>query len=924
MAAGIAPRLTFLASALLSTAAAGAGPSGKWLGQDGHDVVGYSPARAGNEYQDVHVRLSGLPPRREVVHAKLAGLGGDEWQYKGPPSSWLVEVERKPGSAAADLYFEPCRKETGRPFELNLKFDDGSTAGCWIDGGKADPDLRTPATALKVSWVGQDRNDRLGPGPAVGPDGFQDIHLVIERLATKVEARTLAVAGPGGAKWQAGVNPEGLGNAELIRRPDDASKADLFLAADRDRAGQSLVVTVAYADGKKDRAKVVAGRADPALRMPKPAAPSFPPNSITARWVGQGDDGKVRIALDRLPANRPVAAAALADSVRGYWSRRVNDRVPFEPEPYGRPLDFKQEGRRAELAFVPYRDEAGATLTLRLAFADGKSSVVRVPGGACDPARIGAKLPETATQAKPGDDLNDLANRFGTVRLKAGDYPLGRPLVLEHPVAILGAPGARLVFTQGAGEPAWSAAIKVHAGPTTLDGFAVRFAGPVRWAEGVDYGPAVIGSTDNRDAGPHPGPRAGIVVTHLDLETPPAAHAPEEAPRLIRLATADNGRIERNTLRGGPIELTGGPWRVAENEHRGTPPGTYSFAILSAHRTHDLVVRKNRARPEEPSGKVWRFLVLTESGSGDVIEENTVQGVGPRDGDPGPNRNSPEIVLTESYRLHFEGTPAATSADGRVVVIPAPQADQARTGDVVAILSGPAAGRWARVAQAIDARTYLLDEPLAIGDGAISIATGFVGETFRGNAIDARGGTVAAPLVLGGNHFGLKVLDNRILGGGESLKIVATPTESPAPWGWSHAPMFGLRIEGNVIEDAVRDSTLAVEHGERIKSTRGRLYLTATLRDNAFRWTAPGLAGRRKDRPLGLTIGDSGSLDLHELVVAEQGTRAEVPPGTPAIEPVRAVAGWINGRPMRDGRPLTPPDVPRLRGPKLPGESKTN
>ena len=904
MATGIPARMAFVLSALLAAAAAAGEPSGKWLGQDGHDSVGYSSARAGNDYQDVHLRLSGLPTRRQIVHARLGGDGGDEWQFQGPPSSWLVDVVRKPGAGSADLYFEPCRKETGRPFNLKLKFDDGSAAECWIDGGKADPDLRTAATALKVSWLGQDKTDRLGPGPAVGPDGLQDVHLVVERLSTKAEVKTLAVSAPGGAKWQAGVNPEGLGNAELIPRANEPGKADLFLAADRDRAGQALVVTVAYADGKTDRARVGAGRADPALRMPKVAAPAFPSNSIAARWAGQGEDGKVRITLDRLPPNRAVAAAALSDAVQGYWSHRTNDRVPFEPEPYGRPLDFRQEGRRAELAFLPGRDESGTTMTLRLVFDDGKASVVRIPGGACDPGRIGGKPAASATEAKPGADLNDLANRFGTVRLKAGDYTLTRPLVLEHPVTILGAPGSRLVFAQGAGEPPWSAAIKVHAGPTTLDGFAVRFSGPVRWAEGVDHGPAVIGSTDNRDPG-NPDPRAGIAITHLDLESPPAAHAPEEAPRLIRLATASNGRIERNVLSGGSIELTGGPWRVAENDHRGTPPGTYSFAILSGHRTHDLVVRKNRAKPASSSGKVWRFLVLTDSGVGDVVEGNTVEGVGPKDGDEGPNRNAPEIVLTESYRLHFEGMPAATSADGRVVVIPAPQADQARTGDVVAVLSGASAGRWARVAQAIDARTYLLDEPLAIGDGAISIATGFVDETFRGNTIDARGGSVAAPLVLAGNHFGTKLLENRILGGGESLRIVATPTENPAPWGWSHAPVFGLIAEGNIIEDAVRDSTLAVEHGERIKSARGRTYLTATLRDNAFRWTAPGLAGRRKDRPLGLTVGDPGALDLHELIAAEQGTRSEVPAGAAPIEPIRPVAGWVNGRPMRDGRPVT-------------------
>ena len=912
---GFGARLaTLLAtSALLSPGAARGGVSGRWQGQDGHDLVGLGSARQGNGFQDIRVALAGLPPGRGIAFAKLEGLGGDEWQFGGPPSSWLAAIERRPGAAVADLFFEPCRRETGRPFHLALRFDDGSRDDCWIKGGDADPDRRTPAAALRATWAGQGADDRVGPTPAVGPDGFRDVRLILENLSTTVEARSVAVAGPDGVTWQTGLNPEGLGGAELARRPDAPGAADLFFGLDRDRAGQTLRVTVAYADGKADRARLVAGAADPRARVLEVAPPTFAPNAVAVRWDGQeGGEGEVRLSLSGLDPARPVVGAALSDAVQGTWAWRRDDQSPFQPEPYSRTLDLRQEGGTASLSFAATRDETGASMTLRLVLGDGSTAIARFPGGACDPGRRGPPPEATRIEAAPGADLNELAGRFGTIRLRAGDYRLARPLVLARPVAIVGVPGSRLVFEQGANDPPWSAAIKLHAGRTTLEGFAVRFAGPIRWAPGVDHGPAVIGSTDNLDTGRFPGPRAGIALLGLDLESPPAANpsAPqpgEEAPRLIRLATMENGRVERNRLSGGPIELIGGPWVVAGNAFLGTPAGTHSFTMIGAHRSHDLRVVNNRARVEPPSGKVYRFLVLTQAGAENLVEGNVVSGVGPKDGDSGPNMNAPELVLTESYRLHFEGRPLSTSADGRVVVIPGPQGEPARAGSVVAALTGARAGRWARITQAIDARTYLLDEPLSAEDAVVSIATGFVGQVYRGNTVDARGGPVAAPFVLGGNHFGTQFLDNHIFGGGEGFRIVATPTEAPGPWGWSRNPMLGLLIGRNVIEDSGRGANLAVEHGPQMKSTRGRMYLTATVAENTFRWSAPALARLKPGSAHGLTIGEPGSLDGREALVSERETRVEVPRGEQAPEALRVLSGWVNGKVLLDGKPVAGP-----------------
>src|SRR5205807_2765542 len=158
--------------------------------------------------------------------------------------------------------------------------------------------------------------------------------------------------------------------------------------------------------------------------------------------------------------------------------------------------------------------------------------------------------------------------------------------------------------------------------------------------------------------------------------------------------------------------------------------------------------------------------------------------------------------------------------------------------------------------------------PLPAGDYAISIATGFVGETYRGNTIDSRGSSVAADLVLVGNHYGTQVLGNHLLGGGEAFKITAAPSEHPVQWGWSHAPALGLQIAGNVLEDSLRGGTLNVEHGPAIKSNQGRVYLSATLADNTAVWTDAFLGQHAWSgataNPLAFTVGDPLSIDPGE------------------------------------------------------------
>src|SRR5262249_11305117 len=155
------------------------------------------------------------------------------------------------------------------------------------------------------------------------------------------------------------------------------------------------------------------------------------------------------------------------------------------------------------------------------------------------------------------------------------------------------------------------------------------------------------------------------------------------------------GRVASNRLKGGPVEFTDGPWEVVGNTFEGTMPGTVSPNVFAAHSVHDLVLKDNRAHPVGPSGKTWRFLVLTGSGANDRIEDNVVERLGPRDDDTIPPANCPEIILTEAYHLHFEGRPAAISADGRIVSLGQgqPQGYPAHVGAIVAVLAGNQPGQ---------------------------------------------------------------------------------------------------------------------------------------------------------------------------------------------------------------------------------------
>ena len=860
-------------------------PAAIWLGQDGVDRAGAEPGGGPNEVQDIHIALAGLPADRAIESGTIRPYGGGLWTVGGPGGPAVAAVVRRDGASTADLYVEPYMVETGRDVSLELKLAGGATFAVNFKGGRADPSRRMPAHAMKARWLGQPGPDRVGPGPAVGPDGHQDAVIELSNISTRVEIASVVVDDGKGHLWRSHANPEGSASAEVVRRPGVPGCSDVHIAADGIAGGSTLRVAVRYADGKGDSATIVAGRVVPSMAVPVPPMPKVEDLNIKATWHGQDGSGAspglVHVSIEGIPANREVLAAALADLARGHWSYRAGETAALPVDPESQPLDLRRAPglTRVDLYFAPRREVADGELTLALAYRGGGFGVARFPAGAASLAALHPQVEPHQATARPGDDLHALVARGGTVRLGAGTYRLDRPLVLDRPTRLLGPREAVLRFDQPAGVEPWTAALKVRASNTRLEGFSVRFGGPVRWREGTSYGPAVVGTSDNFDPGPSP-LLDGLAFEGLDLESPPPSTGWEEAPPLIRLATARSGRVVGCRLRGGVVEFLRGLWVVEKNRHIGTHPKTFAWGAFAGHGSRDLVFRGNSARPVGPSGKTWRLLVLTVEGYGDRVVGNEASGIGPVDGEAYPNMNAPEIILTESYQVGVEGRPLATSADGRLLRMPPPQGPPPTSGNAASVVGGPMAGTWRRVSMVLEPDLLLLDGPMPTGAPAVTVSAGFMGEVFEGNTVDARGSRTAVGLYLTGNHYGAKVLDNRIYGG-SGLRITSPPTESPVHWGWSHAPSFGGLVRGNLVEDAAGGLCLAVEHGGPIKSSRDRVYLEAEVKGNTVRWTEGFVASwpRDKPRPPGIALGEPGSLGGVEMLVKVSGNRAEGPAG---------------------------------------------
>ncbi|WP_406695583.1 hypothetical protein V5E97_31680 [Singulisphaera sp. Ch08] len=913
-----------------------------WVGQNNTDLVSRDGARP-DGYQDISIRLLGLDPSRAIERVEVQRQYGGYWTATSSLSSQSLLVRDQNQAAnswstQADLYLEPWFNDPANTrYELiRIRYSDGSTAaiGDLFSTSPVNLQLRVQGKELGVTWAGQDGPDLTGPGLAVGPDGIKDIHLKLSNLldyrrATdggrsnfNVDSDAVVVTMPAldgsTITWLAGPRPNGLSSsynkAEIFLDPTDPSRADLYLNPVAGLSvGETVTVTVGYNRiGKMDASPnlngspssqlvaTIATTPDPTLLATPPQSPSVPISFSGASALWSGQDGRtaetpglVHVTLSGLPAGWSIAEAVLSDTIGWLWTPTDANRAKLLTI---RPL---ADPTKADLIFAPIRDESDALMSLRFRLnGDSVQYVTQFRGGVADPALRDPGAAATSITVDPtsisqqGQDLNTLAKQYGTIRLKAGVYPLSEPIDLPNSISLLAEPGAIFSFSQASGAPAWTSAIKIHKSHTTLDGLTIRFATPIRWAIEFQMNPAVIGSAyGEHNFGPNP--KVDLNFRNLDIEYAPTTSVDSynlTYVRLIRGNYDDSGVIANNILRGGQVELWGGPWKIVGNEYRGATAGTSVSQVFAIRYGHDVVLEANHAHQVDPTGITYGFLLFTGNSSNTTVRNNLVDGGIGRDAavSPGGRYNFPELILTESYYPHYEGKAFVSSVSRRLLQVGTLQGPPGEAGDIVAILSGPAAGRWFRISQTIDPQNYLLDGDLPAGDYAVSITRGFVNDVYEGNTLDTSslGKSSSIAFQLAGTRVGTVVRNNLVIGA-LPFFITSSATQGawqgstpyPAPWGWSHSPVFDLKIEGNTFRDpvfwspasnpaastrTVAAGVLAVEHGGIIRENRGRLYLSGSVTENQFLYSTALIAGTSGDFT-SIRIGDPGTLDPAEL-----------------------------------------------------------
>ncbi len=91
------------------------------------------------------VALTGLRAGHAIAFLDIEGQGGGQWQFGGGAGVWQAYLAQSAGATTANVFFQPGAAETGRPFQVTIRYDDGQQATFAIQGGSFDPSLKIAA-----------------------------------------------------------------------------------------------------------------------------------------------------------------------------------------------------------------------------------------------------------------------------------------------------------------------------------------------------------------------------------------------------------------------------------------------------------------------------------------------------------------------------------------------------------------------------------------------------------------------------------------------------------------------------------------------------------------------------------------------------------------------------------------------------------
>jgi hypothetical protein len=899
-----------------------------WIGQTGADYVGPWTELKPSNIQDIQLRLNELPLDKSIEKAVIQGFGADRWEFGGPAGSWLVNVIREPNAPIADLYFEPARLESGRQFNVGLTYSDGSFEEIYFQGGLADPSLKPPGQELKAQWLGASAGiDLTSPSARIGPDGVTDLQIGLSQINTNKRLKAIDLVDSDGT-WLASYsdNRSRVGTMEFTPSSTDPSRGTLTFSHPVKPLIGPLKVQVRYQDDTLEEVNCPLGSIS-TTPLQIPASPLITNHSATATWLGQvvtdpTRPGWVRISVANLPVTG-VSAWQISEPSGQSWLWTLTGSGSPWPTVYNqRSLNALRDSLSGNwtLEFDSRSDLSGMPLSIMAASDSGRMFGISLTGGLVDPSKRAPFPANSSITAVPGDDLQLLLNQYGTVNLSAGTYNLNQPLVITRPVNLVGQGEAILNFQQPADSPGWSTVVTIAAGNSRLAGFRVQFTGPVKWLNNIRFGPAVIGSPDNyaNQIGRF-GPLAGVKLENLNLYGPPPSTYLEESPRLIRLVDDASGVITNNRIFGGWVEVTGGPWSITGNNLTGVWPTAFSYDGFAAHDVNGLKFSNNTVQRSDDSGVIFRLIVVNGRSSNIEISDNQSIGLGASISDPWQMQqtNAHEVILTEAYRVNYEGSLYGIDAAQTTVQLGESIGPDYQPGDVLAVLDGPSGGVWRVVMSVINRNTLLLNAPLPqwVGRGtAVSVNSGITNISMTGNLIDQRDRPLSLASVLVGNLYSLNFSANTIIGGFRGLQVIAYPSETPRDWGWTRNVVFDATITRNYFSEILWLNQLGVSHSGAARANYGRLYLTGSFQNNVFGWSSEFLTSQIGQQPgdanlllPGLEVGQGGPWDDTESRLTVSNNQIVLPDGWSNRPAIWYRSGTINGIKASDQLIILPP-----------------
>jgi len=119
-------KLTFVESAEEASTT----PTARWIGQDRQDFVQVGSAQGPNGVQDIHIRLTGISPKKEIKQLRIISrVPPRAWRLdpSGSPD-WSLVLQRANAASIAEVFFEPPSGDLmDRELQLTVTYGDDST-----------------------------------------------------------------------------------------------------------------------------------------------------------------------------------------------------------------------------------------------------------------------------------------------------------------------------------------------------------------------------------------------------------------------------------------------------------------------------------------------------------------------------------------------------------------------------------------------------------------------------------------------------------------------------------------------------------------------------------------------------------------------------------------------------------------------------